>query len=115
MLNIIKFIVAVVIVIAGITAFYLYDGWPIYARYGVVVASVLVGLLVASLSTQGRAAIGFAAGSRSELRKVVWPTAKEAFQTTMMILVIVLLVGIMIWLVDWLLVNIIYNGILGVS
>ena len=79
-----------------------------------VVAGVIVGLLIILTSTSGQAAWKFITGSRTEIRKVVWPTRKETAQTTMIVIVMVILIGLLIWLVDTLLVKVIYDIVLGV-
>ena len=46
---------------------------------------------------------GFISGANTEVRRVVWPTRAETLQTTLAVLVVVLLVGIFLWLLDMLL------------
>ena len=38
---------------------------------------------------------------RSELKKISWPTFSEVVKNTLITLVVVLLVGIVVWFVDW--------------
>ena len=38
---------------------------------------------------------------RSELKKVVWPTPKQVLKNTMIVLACVLIVGIFIWMLDY--------------
>lgn len=38
---------------------------------------------------------------RSELKKVVWPTPKQVLKNTLIVLVCVLVVGVFIWLFDY--------------
>ena len=38
---------------------------------------------------------------RSELKKVVWPTPKQVVKNTMIVLACVLIIGIFIWMLDW--------------
>ena len=38
---------------------------------------------------------------RSELKKVVWPTPKQVLKNTLIVLVCVLIVGVFIWLFDY--------------
>ena len=38
---------------------------------------------------------------RSELKKISWPTFSEVVKNTFITLVVVLMVGIVVWLVDW--------------
>ena len=39
-------------------------------------------------------------GSRTEIRKVVWPTRQETVQTTMVVVGFVLLVALLLWGLD---------------
>ena len=61
------------------------------------------GIAVALQSSQGRAFWQFVQGSRVELRKVVWPTGQETGQTTLVVVVAVLVMGVFFWLLDMLL------------
>ena len=45
--------------------------------------------------------------AKLEVRKVVWPTRQETIQTTLVVLVMVLIIGILLWLVDMLLLAIV--------
>ena len=38
---------------------------------------------------------------RSELKKVVWPTPKQVLKNTLIVIVCVLVVGVFIWLFDY--------------
>ena len=40
-------------------------------------------------------------GARVELSKVVWPTREETIQTTIVVLVVALLGGVLFWLLDF--------------
>ena len=44
---------------------------------------------------------------RQEARKVVWPTSRETFTTTILVMVMVILMGIFFFIVDWALATII--------
>ncbi len=99
----VKLIFAVLVVIAGIGGFYIYAEQSLLIRVvGLLVAlSVAVGLVYATVL--GRSFWLFAQGSRIELKKMVWPTKKETMQTTMIVGVMVLFVGILLWMFDSLL------------
>ena len=114
MLDKLKIIVALVAVAAGIVGFYQFPDIQVLLRYGMVVGGVIVGLLIILTSTQGQVAWAFITGARTEIRKVVWPTRKDTAQTTMIVLVMVILIGLLIWVVDTILVKIIYGWVLGV-
>ena len=95
-----KLIAAVAILIGGIAAFYLLGTLPIALRWVIVLAALGAGIAVALQSSQGRTFWQFVQGSRVELRKVVWPTGQETGQTTLVVVVAVLIMGIFFWLLD---------------
>lgn len=39
---------------------------------------------------------------KSELKKVVWPTPKQTVNNTVIVIICVIVVGICIWVFDWL-------------
>ena len=53
----------------------------------------------------GQSVVGFGREARAEVRKVVWPTRQETVQTTLMVLVAVIIIGIFLWLIDMALVS----------
>ncbi|KES18183.1 preprotein translocase subunit SecE [Gilliamella apicola] len=73
----------------------------------VVVISLLT-LFIAFTTNKGKSFITFLQESRKELRKVVWPTRKEAVQTTLLIAVITIIVGTALWGMDSLFRSIIF-------
>jgi preprotein translocase subunit SecE len=59
------------------------------------------GAVALALTSQpGRKLWRFASDSRMEVRKVVWPTRQETIQTTLIVMVMVFLLGILLWLFD---------------
>jgi preprotein translocase subunit SecE len=48
----------------------------------------------------GRGIWRFAADSRTEVRKVVWPTRQETLQTLLIIAIAVLITALFLWAVD---------------
>jgi preprotein translocase subunit SecE len=102
-LDTVKLAVAIAILIGGIAAFYLLGTLPIAARWAIVLLAFVAGVFVALQSAQGRTIRQFVQGSRVELRKVVWPTRQETLQTTLVVFVVILFMGIFFWLLDTLL------------
>ena len=39
---------------------------------------------------------------KGELKKVVWPTRQQVVRNTVVVILVVLVVGVLIWLFDWL-------------
>ena len=98
-----KLLLAIVILIAGIVGFYYYEAESqLYRVLGVVFAAG-VAVAISSTTALGQNLIGFGREARMEVRKVVWPTRQETVQTTFMVLVAVIIIGIFLWLIDMLL------------
>lgn len=72
-------------------------------RVAIIIGLIALALLVASTTGKGKTAINFARESRMEVRKVVWPTRQEAIQTTLVIVLFVIVVSLFLWGVDSLL------------
>ena len=96
----IKLVSALVILGAGIFGFYVYEDQPqLYRVLGILaVAAVAIGIAVTT--NPGLNLWHFMQDSRTEVRKVVWPTRQETVQTTLIVLVVVILVAIFLWLLD---------------
>ena len=56
--------------------------------------------VVALQTAKGAAFWALVKASRTEIRKVVWPTRQETVQTTMIVVGFVLLVALMLWGLD---------------
>lgn len=55
---------------------------------------------VAAMTAQGKAVIAFSKDARLELRKVVWPSRQETTQTTLMVIVLVIVMSLILWGID---------------
>lgn len=102
-LDVVKLIVAVLLVVAGMTGFYVYSEESQLYRILGLVAVVLLAAGVALSTTFGKGLLVFMKNARTEVRKMVWPTRIETMQTTLMVMVIVILLAIFLWFVDMLL------------
>ena len=72
----------------------------ILVRALAVIAAIVIAGLVAMQTVKGRTAVAFAKESRTEVRKVVWPTRQEAVQTTGIVLVATLIMSLLLWGLD---------------
>jgi len=99
----IKLLVAILLVASGIGGFYVYSEFS--TLYRVLGLLAIFGVAIAiSLTTEvGRQSWAFLQDARTEVRKVVWPTRKETSQTTLLIMVSVIIVGLLLWGLDSLL------------
>jgi len=99
----IKIILALLVLGGGVTAFYVYDDQSLLYRVVglLVVAAIAVSIIMTS--QMGKSSWSFLQDARTEVRKVVWPTRKETSQTTLLIMLSVIVVGLMLWGLDSLL------------
>ena len=92
--------VAVLLVIAGVAAFYVLDSAPVWARWLAVVAGIVLAVGVTATTAYGRGVYQFVLDSRVELRKIVWPSQRESGMTTLVVFAFVLIGGGFFWVVD---------------
>ena len=95
-----KLIGAIALIIAGIVAYYWFNTQNQLLRAAYVIIGLVLALLLAWQTRLGQAAWGFISSSRNELRKMVWPTREETFQTTVAVIVVVLITAVLMWLLD---------------
>jgi len=98
-----KLLVAVAILVAGMVGFYQFEDQAVWVRLlGLLAAIGLAGFVVVQ-TTMGRGLWRFAVDSRTEVRKVVWPSRQETLQTLLIIVIFVLIMALFLWAVDSLL------------
>jgi len=96
-----KLILAVLIVAGGIGGFYYFDDKPDLVQVAIILAAAVLAVIVVAPTEFGRGAWEFTKGARLELRKVVWPARKETMQVTLIVFVMVILVAVYMWAIDW--------------
>jgi preprotein translocase subunit SecE len=84
-------------------------------RAGMIIAGLVAAAAVAYNTVPGKETWSFAVGARNEVRKVIWPTRKETMQSTLVVIVMVILVGLYIWILDSLSFWVIYDLLLSVG
>ncbi|HID83045.1 MAG TPA: preprotein translocase subunit SecE [Chromatiales bacterium] len=99
-LDTVKLVAAILLLLLGIAVFYYFADQAVLYRVLGMLALTIAGAVVFLTSRQGHALKGFLKASRTEMRKVVWPTRAETLQTTLVVIVMVLLMGIFLWLLD---------------
>lgn len=102
-LDTIKLLMALVLLGFGIAGFYyLENESQLYRILGLLVVALLA-VGVVYTTAMGKRIAGFMGDSRTEVRKVVWPSRQETIQTTLIVIVAVFLIGVFLWLLDMLL------------
>ncbi|MET0052630.1 MAG: preprotein translocase subunit SecE [Candidatus Thiodiazotropha sp.] len=102
-LDTVKLILAVGIIVGAIVGFYYLDAYSQLLRVLGLLVLIGAATLLAYQTAVGRTIWDFASASRMEVRKVVWPSRQETMQTTLIVFVMVLLMGIVLWLFDMML------------
>ena len=102
-LDSVKLGLALVSVSGAVMAFYYFEDTSLLFRVLGLVGTVVVSAVIASQTERGRNVTGFLKEAQVEVRKVVWPTRKEAVQTTGLVLVVVVVAALILWGFDALL------------
>ena len=71
----------------------------LYRVIGVIVISSL-GLFILTTTQEGKEALKTVIDSRTEIRRVVWPTRTETTQTTLIVLVAITIAALILWGLD---------------
>ncbi|MCD1600510.1 preprotein translocase subunit SecE [Rheinheimera aquimaris] len=104
--DIVKWLLVFVILSLAVVGNYLYELTALEKAIAIVVLVVIAGA-VAAQTHKGRTFINFAKESRTEVRKVVWPTRQETMQTTLVVLVATLIMGLLLWGLDAILLRVV--------
>jgi preprotein translocase subunit SecE len=99
----VKLILAAALLLGGLVAYYYYAQAPVLARGGAVLAATIAAAALAMQSEPGRTLWHFMQASRVELKKVVWPSRVETRQTTIAVIIFVIIMGVFFWSLDLLL------------
>ncbi len=92
-------VVFALLAVAVVGNSYFADQSLLYRVLGIVALSAVAGL-IALQTAKGAAFWSLVKGSRTEIRKVVWPTRQETVQTTLIVILFVLLVALILWGLD---------------
>lgn len=98
-----KWLVVIAIVAVGVVGNSIYANESLLYRVLALVALATVAGFVALQTAKGKAFFRLFKEAKNEIRKVVWPTRQETLQTTLIVVVAVLIVGLLLWGLDSLL------------
>jgi len=113
MVDKLKFVIALLLVAAGVAGFYLMSEQALVLRVLAVLAGLAAGVVVAWFTVPGQQFVTLARESTVEAKKVVWPTRKETLQTTGIVFAFVLAMAVMLWITDKSLEWVLYDLVLG--
>jgi preprotein translocase subunit SecE len=108
-----KLAAAVALVIAALAGFYLLGKQGQVAQWGALALGLAAAFVVFMSSEAGKEFVAFGRDSWKEVKKVVWPTRKEAIQMTAYVIGFCAIMAIFLWLTDKTLEWVFYDLILG--
>lgn len=98
-----KWLLVVAILAVGVVGNSIYANESLlYRVLALLVLAVLAGF-IALKTARGQAFFTLFKEAKNEIRKVVWPTRQETLQTTVIVVIAVLIVGLLLWGLDTLL------------
>jgi preprotein translocase subunit SecE len=96
--------VAAAMLIVAVGAYYWFQDLAITpVRVVGLIVVALIASFIAAQSDSGSAFFRFLKESDIERRKVVWPTHQETLQTSLMVIIVIILISLFLAGVDWLL------------
>jgi len=104
-LDMFKWVVVFALLAGLVTANTMY-GEIVYRAIAIVVVVGIAGFIAAT-TEKGSTFLSFAKESRTEVRKVVWPTRQEANQTTLIVLAATLIMALILWGLDGIIVRVV--------
>ena len=108
-----KLAAALALVIGALAAFYLLGKQGQIAQWGALIALLIAAVVMFMVSEPGRQFVAFGRDAWKEVKKVVWPTRKEAGQMTAYVFGFVVVMALFLWLTDKTLEWLFYDVVLG--
>jgi preprotein translocase subunit SecE len=108
-----KLAAAALLVVGAVVAFYLLGTQDLWLRVVALLLLIVAGVVVFFTSEPGKELIAFSRDSVREVKKVVWPSRKEALQMTGYVFAFVFVMALFLWLTDKTLEWALYDLILG--
>lgn len=104
---------AVVLLAGALVAYYALSKQGQWVQWGSLLVLLAAALAAFFTSEAGKSLIAYGRDSAREVRKVVWPTHKEARQMTGYVFAFVVVMALFLWITDKTLEWVIYDLILG--
>ena len=108
-----KLALAAALVIGAVVAFYMLGQQDLWLRVGALIVLLIVAAATFFTSEPGKQLIAYGKDSVREVKKVVWPTRKEALQMTGYVFAFVVVMALFLWLTDKTLEWLLYDLVLG--
>lgn len=105
-LDLVKWLLVLVILSLVVVGNYIYELSSLERAIAIVVLVAAAGF-VAAQTTKGKVFLNFAKEARTEVRKVVWPTRQETQQTTIIVIIATVIMGLILWGLDAILLRVV--------
>ena len=99
----VKWLVVVALVAVGVVGNQYFSAEPILYRVLALLVLAVLAVIVSLQTAKGHSFFVLLKEARTEIRKVVWPTRQETTQTTLIVVAVVLVMGLLLWGLDSLL------------
>ena len=109
----VKLAAAGLLVIAAVAAFYALGKQDLWVRTAALIVVLAAAVATFFTSEPGKQLIAYGRDSVREVKKVVWPTRKEALQMTGYVFAFVVVMAIFLWVTDKTLEWVLYDLVLG--
>ena len=108
-----KLALAAALVVGAVVAFYMLGQKDLWLRVVALLGLLIVAAATFFTSEPGKQLIAYGNDSIREVKKVVWPTRKEALQMTGYVFAFVVVMALFLWLTDKTLEWLLYDLVLG--
>ena len=105
--------IAALLLVGGVAVFHLLGQQDLWMRVLAMLALMAGAVGVFFASEPGRQLVAYGRDSAREVKKVVWPTRKEAMQMTGYVFAFVVVMALFLWLSDKTIEWVLYDLILG--
>ena len=102
-LDMLRWVFVSFILSAAIYGYHHYEAYPIAYRLLAILPIAAIAAFVLLGTKQGYAFWQLTREAVAEAKRVVWPTRQETTQTTLIVLAVICLAGLLLWLLDVLL------------
>tara|TARA_B100001113_G_scaffold114674_1_gene93359 strand:+ start:26 stop:394 length:369 start_codon:yes stop_codon:yes gene_type:complete len=96
-------VLSIGVLLIGMFLFYYFNEVRLFYRVLGMISVLVLSGFIGYQSDFGKLVYSYVTDSKVELKKVTWPTKQETTQTTLGVIFIVIVVGILLWLFDMLL------------
>lgn len=104
---------AIALVFVALILYYTLVDQSFWIRLGVLLGGIALAIVLVAISSDGRRIIAYVKDSWIEVKKVVWPSRKEATQMTLIVFGFVVIMALFLWLADKLIEWFIFSAFLG--